>query len=548
MTSLDKRIKELERVEDIEAYRFVVTREPDLFAATYFDYELDEYQIAMLNFSHDNRRSVILLPKGHGKSTILVRLNTVMELCANPNIRIIIIMKTKEEAGAYSTTIKADLKGNDKLIRDFGNFSSNVWSMNKFDIAQRQINDQHNTVEIYGIGKPSYLGHRCDLVICDDVVNEDNSYTPEARGKLVETFQLGIQTGPQYLWTLKNPNCKWEQSSANLKVPPGISWPKDINYERIVVTGTRFHTQDLYAHLMADSTFKTLHFDCWKDAEQTQPLWPKMWTKNKLDAEKKSLGIKSFNKRYRNIAIDQSELDFNREWVYGGVIGGEVFPGCINRNRSWGEYPDNLFKVTGYDPASGKSTRYSTFPSYVCLGVDKDAPIEQRTRYMIDTFRLQSTDFDDLLDVLLDGNPAKRIPGFRKLYKYDVAAIEVNAYGTMFANNLRMKNAQLQGLRIVEHWTGRNRLDPEDGIYSMQAIFKQGLVDIPYRYEEDQAKAEEFIEQLLLFPQGLTDLLMAFWFAELQIRKAYSPARVIRPKYQSRFGSFKRPQRTASRA
>uniref|UniRef100_A0A6M3KCE4 Putative terminase n=1 Tax=viral metagenome TaxID=1070528 RepID=A0A6M3KCE4_9ZZZZ len=515
--TVDSKLDAALQAESEAEYLWLMTRMPELFAATYFDYELAPFQIELLNHARNNRRSLILVPKGHGKSSLVAKVLPILEICSNPNVRIILIMKTAEDASAYAGIVRTELIDNQRLIEDFGPFHDpRAWAAQSFNVSGRQIKDPHYTLEIYGVGG-KYLGHRSELTICDDIVTEENSWTREQREKLKQRFETAIQTGPQSMWGLNNPHCKWEESSASLKVPKGVYWPTDINYDRIVVCGTRFHPQDLYNKLEHDPTYANLYFDCWTDKEETSPLWPSMWTKDKLESEKKSLGTLSFNKRYRNIALDESELGFKYEWIYGGSREGEDFPGCLDRNREFGEYPEGLNVVTGFDPASGSTSRYATFPSFVCIGFDPDKPLETRERYVIDIFRSQ-TGFDELIDVLLDGRPAKGIPGWRAKYNHSTVVIEKNGYGTMFIDNDRMRRAQAQGLRVVPHWTQSSKMDPIDGAFTMQGIVKQGLLRIPYG-PRSQKKADEFIDQFLTFPKGIVDWCMSTWFVEIQVRK-----------------------------
>jgi hypothetical protein len=361
-----------------------------------------------------------------------------------------------------------------------------------------------------------FTSKNCDLVICDDIVTEENSATREQREKLKSKFETSVQTGPQSKWTYRRSPQGWYESSKCLAVPPDVSWPRDINYERIVVCGTRFHPQDLYNKLEKDPTYKRLYFDCWKNQDETAPLWPGQWTKLGLDRERRSLGVLSFNKRYRNIAIDEGELAFRREWMRGGTLHDVEFPGCLDESRSFGDFDPKWFKVLGFDPASGSKTKWSSWPSFSVLGVDPEETPQKR--YLIDIYRSQMG-FDDILSVILDGNPNKGLPGFWKEYHYDLAKVEANSYGTWVLENDRMKEAQLEkGLVIQAHYTGRNRVDPETGVMSMGRMFMDGLVSIPYKTASDQVKAAEFLEEFELFPKGFYDLVMATWFAELGIR------------------------------
>lgn len=499
----------------LEEARYVLARDGALFANYIFDLDVEPFQSEMLRTAREFQRSVIECPAGHGKSTLMAHVLPVWELCANPNARIILIMKTEEDARFYANTIKNTFEENEKLNAIFGPFKSDTWSARNFNVVQRQINDPHYSLEIYGHGGP-FLGHRSDLSICDDIVSYLNSITSDQRDKLKEKFELGIQTGPSNMWPYYRLPKDWSESSRCLKIPDGITWPKDINYERLVVCGTRFHVADLYDKLERDPSFKTLRFDCWKDAEQTQPLWPSKWSKQKLDKERASIGPVSFNKRYRNIALDESEIAFSQEWILGGEKNGIVYPGCLDYERSWGDHQDKWYTVLGLDPASGSRSRWATWPSYILLGTDfEESP--QRF-YLIDLFRKQ-VGYDDIIDVLLDGNPEKGLPGFRKLYNYDLAKVESNGYGTWLSTSRRMEDEMRGGLRVESSWTGRNKIDPESGVRAMQKIFEDGLVRIPYALPSDKDRASELIEQITTFPKGTTDYVMALWFCWLGCRE-----------------------------
>jgi hypothetical protein len=83
--------------------------------------------------------------------------------------------------------------------------------------------------------------------------------------------------------------------------------------------------------------------------------------------------------------------------------------------------------------------------------------------------------------------------------------------------------------------TGRNKLDPVSGVKSMEAIFRDGLVDIPYKTDRDRKLAKEFVDQFVYFSfdrsgrrKSLTDYVMAFWFAELAIRKTKDNAKAYK--------------------
>ena len=232
---------------------------------------------------------------------------------------------------------------------------------------------------------------------------------------------------------------------------------------------------------------------------------------------------------------------------------------CFNDERSYGEPPKNergepldLFKVLGFDPASGEATRFAAWPTFVLLGFPRGGDPATDTRYVIDTYRAQ-VGVEWLLDIMLDGNPAIPHPGFHARYHYDLAKVESNGFANLMLSHHRVTEAKRRGILIEPHLTGRNKLDPVMGVKSMEQIFRDGLVDIPYAREEDRTRSDTFADQFCYFSfdrngrrKSLTDYVMAFWFAELAIRdsgdsrEGYrapgSPYTIANPYYARRVG------------
>lgn len=49
-------------------------------------------------------------------------------------------------------------------------------------------------------------------------------------------------------------------------------------------------------------------------------------------------------------------------------------------------------------------------------------------------------------------------------------------------------------------------------------MIQDGRFHIPYRQPSDQEKAESFINELLMYPKGTCDLVMAMWLATQHMR------------------------------
>ena len=533
-------------VESEEQYFTMLRHHPEAFAAIYYDLEMEPYQRDMMVWALTHDRSLIRVPAQHGKSTLMANIYPVWEISCNPNIRIILIMKTERDAKSYSDMIRAKLEDESTLLyKHFGPFQGasagsnrqGMWTNLQFNVAKRQIKDPHFTMEFYGAGGP-VLGHRCDLVIMDDVVTDDTAGTEARREDQRAWFREQVQTGPHYLW----PELViWPQEAKDrliegdenihrwlgfvlgetpegqlrlLKVPEGIYWPRDITYERIVVCGTSFHPKDLYFELQQDSSYADLYFDCYTHDENGKvgALWPGQMPLEKLEKEKASSGVLSFNKRFRNIALDEGELVFREPIVMGGELNGVAYNGILDRKRSFGEWDEQWIRCFGLDPASGSTSRFSTWPSAVVIGMDPEEPDPEM--HIIDIFRRQMG-IEDIISLVLDGNMNTGIPGFYALYKYQRGRIETNACQRWLLQHHRVKEAIERGVNLEPHHTGKNKWDEVMGMSSMVRYVQNSKLLLPYKTPADQAKAQPLIEQLLQFPKGIFDYVMALWFATL---------------------------------
>jgi len=530
--------------DEVAAKRFVLSH-PDIFIERYSGLRLKTFQRRILYATYLNERLVVLLPAGHGKSTLISKWYTIWRICQNPNIRIILVMKTDAEVSYYARSIRKELAANHQLIRDFGPFvprgKDAVWSNDAIEVHKRQIREPQPTVEFASSKSiEQVLGHRCDEYLCDDIVTPSTVSTDDQREKQKGVFNEGIDTGPQPLWD-RDP-----ETGLFLNKPDEIYWPSpeeyipglEPRYWKGALIGTVFHPADLL-HEKARSPqdlipgriykgnapgWKMMYFDCWEhDADNNvtdNPLWPERWSREALHMKEAGQGTIDFNKRYRNIAVSDADLTFKRIWVKGE---GD-YPGCLNRRRSWGELPEHAvypaleqwgpnppkwYPVESFDPSTGRKNKGSTWSSYVVQAVNMNAKVKRR--YLIDIFRAQ-LGFDDILTKLEE---------MYFLWGCQLSVIEQNAAQRWLIDNERMKKLQLdRGMVVKGHETqAGNKIDPIMGVGSMQGMVRDGLLDIPYMTPSDKEKAAPFIDQLQLYPEGVTDWVMALWFGDLAFRE-----------------------------
>jgi phage terminase large subunit-like protein len=473
--------------------------DPDLFISHYFKHRierLEDFHMRLIRSATEEARALILYPAAHGKTTLVSTLLPIWALCKNPNVRVGIIGKNDAEANNISLSIQAELASNVELQRDFGPFrphgEDKPWAAGKMTVAKRTQIHKEPTLAFFGASSKHTLGHRTDWTICDDVVTEKNSNTPEQRQKLREWFNQSVRT---------------------MGVPNS----------RLTVVGTLFDPSDLYNDLMEMSNPETglpiwyvQREDAIVDEDSKKPLWPAWWPWISLMELKAEMGTLDFNKRLRNIAVDKSRMVFKEEYVKGGWIGRTKYDGCIDRSHIIGQYDSTWRRISGFDPAVG-ATRSAKFCAHITLALGSCARHE-RCIWVVDLIRDQLSLPQQVDTILLQHQ------------KYDLlrSVVEANSYqaGLLEALKRRMEDTGL-AFNIEPHYTTRtNKPDPELGVQSMSPWFENGWVHIPWGDPASMRKMNQFVDELIQYPGRTTDTVMAFWFAWKQLQETG-------PKYKS---------------
>lgn len=474
----------------------------DLFLLKYFPHKigkLEEFHLELIRIAMHERRGLVLFPAGHGKSTIVSTCLPILAICRDPNVRIGIIAKNMTESSAIVRSLQSELKSNEELIQDFGPFHAGdahqgPWSLFRFDVAKRTSRDKSSTVAMFGAGSKDTLGYRTDWTICDDVVTQDNSSTPEQRFKLRQWFNQQVGTMPQE------------------------------SDDRITVVGTVFDPSDLYHDLeevlnpmTGERVWTGARYDAIKDEEKQEPLWPAQWDWERLMIEKATYGTIDFNKRLRNIAVDPSRMVFREEYIKGGWARKREYPGCLERGYAIGDELDPSWRrVAGFDPAVGLG-RKAKFCAHIILAYGM-CDRHEHCYWVLDLIRDQLT-LPQQVDRCLTQHQE---------YNLDLSVIESNSYqaGLYQALEQKIKDGGFE-MRVEPHYTSRmNKPDPELGVQAMAPAFENGWVHIPWRNMESQRKMEILVDELIQFPGRTTDTVMAFWFAWRKLKEAA-------PRYKS---------------
>lgn len=220
---------------------------------------------------------VILEPRGHAKSTWA---NTVLLswlIARNPNIRVGLMSNTAKQAYDFSRAIRFTLERNDTFKDIFGDLMSG--SPKLTDPAWLRADSKHVetkdvTLFAQGVGG-AILSKRFDIILCDDILDEENTINIEQQEKVDTWFTKTLRP---------------------CLVPGGV----------IIVIGTRWAEGDLYEKLMAPpeeggkgwrSLVKGAIYD---DGGTERALWPEVWTLEALQRERVEMGSAMFACAYLN--------------------------------------------------------------------------------------------------------------------------------------------------------------------------------------------------------------------------------------------------------
>ncbi len=497
------------------------------------------YQILEAIQSDEREYIVINCPPGGGKSTLFTCDIPTWLIARDRTIRIQVGSRTERQARMYVNRIKRALEREaplradaDSLARgiafdaeaclvdDYGAFRpegrSDLWAQNALVVRQQdqtQIDDKEPTLSAWGQDS-GFLGGRFDFIIWDDLVDQRNTRTDEAREKLIE----------------------WFSTEAETRLEPRGAF---------VLQGQRIHRKDLYRYALdlttLDDKQKYRHIiyrahddnlcNGTHDPNVAKP-WPDgclldpyriPWSA--LEAAKRN-NPRVFAVQYQQEDGDASGGLVDPAWLYSGVDAeGYPAPGCLDRERQLHTVPPHLTDGRGWsfvtvDPSP------SEWWGIIWWVYDPDT----QNRYIIDVIRkrlgpeqflsldLDTMEFSGLVHDLRTKALQVRAP------IRDVI-VEINAAQRWLLQQPHIQRyMDTTGIRFVPHTTSANKADPKFGVESVGDYFRQGRVRIPYADLPARRAVEPLITELLAYPDGDTDdLVMSVWFHTLAVTHQYTP-------------------------
>jgi len=447
-------------------------------------------------------KMLVLAPRDHGKTEAAITYAT-RALCLDRDIRILWISESQTQAKKRMRRVLS-LLSSPKIIEDFASDPNNgappfrdensTWTDTMIYLHRtRQSVDA--SLECIGAGGAVTGGH-FDLILCDDIQDDRNTYSAGQRAKTRE-------------W--------WSGTVAPMLSRGGA----------IIVIGTRKHHDDLFQHLINDPTYSVMEdkaipewperFSYVMDEDERgrqiitgieidggRALWPEQRPLDYLLLERRAVGARLFSREFQNEVQDESAAAFKMAWIEAAIERGASYRlGEIPREvedivQGW-----DFSLVTDPRAAESRDTDYTVGMTW---GRDKDG-----NRYLIDIFRKRGMSPTELQG---------QVKGYYAKYgqRVRVVAVERNAFGELHYLGLqRSSDLPLKG--HITH--ARNKADPWEGVPALSALFENGKVILPSAREADRERLEPLVHELFSLGKAAhDDTVMSLWIAETWLRKS----------------------------
>lgn len=243
---------------------------------------LQPFHLRWIEHQRQNRRSLLLAPRGFGKSSSCTVLYILWRLLQNPNFRVGIISNTSSQAEALLSEIK-QLSQSESFREAFPQYKpGDRWTNAEVTFSTKTSVTKEANITALG-AEGAIISRHFDFIIGDDLVTQDNTRTESQRKKL-EIF---------FFQTLMP--CLEPEGSIHL-------------------VGTRYDHGDLYGHLMATSYASCALVDKAIQDDGTS-LWEEKFNIDQLREMQRDYGTANFAMQYQNDASLSKGDIFKEDWI-----------------------------------------------------------------------------------------------------------------------------------------------------------------------------------------------------------------------------------------
>lgn len=252
--------------------------------------ELAPFQESWHQLLDRHRRLVLWSFIESGKSAELTIGRTLFELGRDHSLRCAIISNTQRQASKFLGSIARYIKTSAELREVFPTLlPGDIWRTDAITV-QRPTVSKDPSVQAVGV-HGNVLGARLDLIVADDLIDYENSRTPEQRDQLVAWFASTV------LGRLSE-------------------------HGRVIVLGTAWHPDDLMHRLSRNPGWSAHRFGVEDDSQPSKPRWPARWSTERIAEKRKELGPLEAARQLDCLARADEDSRFKEEWLRGALARG----------------------------------------------------------------------------------------------------------------------------------------------------------------------------------------------------------------------------------
>jgi hypothetical protein len=152
------------------------------------------HQEVVAEFMLAHRRGVVMMPRGHSKSFLLLAL-ILWSIGRDPNFRGAIVSATQEQAAKMVLAVRQYIESNPRLRLVFPNLRPTTRKGEPWTQTAITVHRPHGTRDatLVALGfEGAVLGARLKFVAVDDILTAENTHTHESRTKVIEWVDAAV--------------------------------------------------------------------------------------------------------------------------------------------------------------------------------------------------------------------------------------------------------------------------------------------------------------------------------------------------------------------
>ena len=478
--------------------------------------------------SVDHRKIAISAARGHGKSAHISIGLPLWLMANNHNLRILLISSTAQVSKSFLSEVVGHIDRNDEYklyskfvdpmqlgviprVKNWAKMREH-WSSDSIVIDRDQLNLKDPTINAVGLFG-SILSKRADVIICDDIVTQENSATEIQRKKVIDwiytTIMPVLVPGGQFIY-LGN---TWHQDDlvARLMHDPQFDYKKKM--AAIISESTHPELWERWAQFIMDESHeiveRRMNAEEWYRANQAamdegvKVLWPTRYPYSELYLMRLANPY-AFARMYQCDPSDRPDQRFKDAWLDAACKKGKNLRLGLGKRENF----EMEIVTEGVDLAISEES-----------GSDDTALlILDKVKYSkVEGIKMGDIIVRDIIRGKMSPNQVKEnIKSHHEQVKPDGIRVETVAYQEAIQRDLDEMGVPVRGYK-----TGGEKKDPFIGINSLAIYAELGKLVLPFDNTDPRTinLISQLVNEMRAFPDGHTgDSLMALWFAFSEMR------------------------------